>query len=140
MLLQNIFSAPYFNNTFLIVSMFMLIGLIVLSTPLCVLPCKDTIEELFLGQSRLMTNQENAFCTFILVMICCVLGVAVPNIGDIMWIVGATSNPIVGFVLPVAYWLKVDKSPRYSSKRIFAIYLAVQITFASLLSLYYFID
>ena len=49
MMQGNIFSAPYFNNSFLVVSMFMMLVGVVLSTPLSLLPCKDTVEELFLG-------------------------------------------------------------------------------------------
>jgi hypothetical protein len=46
---KNIFSAPYFNNSFIVASMFMMLAGVVLSTPLSMLPCKDTVEELILG-------------------------------------------------------------------------------------------
>jgi solute carrier family 36 (proton-coupled amino acid transporter) len=111
---QNIFTAPYFNERFLVTSMFMLLAGVVLSTPLSVLPCKDTVEELVLGQSRLMTGNENFFCTLLLILKCFLIAILVPNIGDVLLVVGATSCPVVGFVLPVAYWLKVDKSEKYS--------------------------
>ena len=49
MLEQNIFNAPYFNDKYVAASMFLIIFMIILSIPLTVLPCKDTIEELMLG-------------------------------------------------------------------------------------------
>ena len=49
MLKQNIFMAPYDNNYWILVSQLLLIAGLILATPLSVLPCKDTVEELFLG-------------------------------------------------------------------------------------------
>jgi amino acid permease len=86
-----------------------------------------------------MSTTENAVCTFGLVVICCCFAIILPNIGDAMVIVGSTSNPVVGFVLPVAYWLKVDKSPKYSFKRVFAVFVAVLTCIVSLCSLLFFI-
>ena len=137
---QNIFTAPYFNEPYLVFSMYLLIAGVVLSTPLSVLPCKDTLEELALGQSRLMSDSENFFVTLVVVAICLMFAVFVPNIGDAMLVVGATSNPIVGFVLPVAFWLKIDKSPRYSAGRIVAISVATVTCILSLISLGFWVQ
>jgi amino acid permease len=119
--------------------MFMMLAGVVLSSPLSLLPCKDTVEELILGQTRTMSSTENSFCTFGLVTICCCFAIWLPNIGDAMVIVGSTSNPIVAFVLPLAYWLKIDKSPKYSLKRMLAVIFTVLICFVSLFSLFFFI-
>ena len=86
-----------------------------------------------------MTSTENVICTFGVITSCCILTVIMPNINEVMLVAGATSNPIVGFVLPVAYWLKINKSPSYSAKRIYAIFIAVLTTFVSFVSLYFFI-
>lgn len=137
---QNIFDAPYFNERFLVMSMFLLIGGVVLSTPLSVLPCKDTIEELALGQSRLMTETENVVVTVLVTVFCFLFAILVPNIGDCLLVVGATSCPVIGFVLPVAYWLKTDKSPKYSFQRILAVSVAVLASLFSLMSLWFFFD
>jgi amino acid permease len=132
---QNIFTAPYYNETYLVASMHMMIMAIVLATPLTVLPCKDTIEEIMLGQTRIMNGSENLICAIAIVSCCFLFAVAVPNIGDVMLVSGATCNPIVGFVLPVAYWLKVDKSSRFSCSRILAITVAATTCILSLISL-----
>lgn len=54
---QNILMAPYEGNGWILAAQFLLIIGIVLATPLCLLPCKDTVEELWLGQNRRMTDK-----------------------------------------------------------------------------------
>ncbi len=74
------------------------------AAPLCVLPSKDTIEELFY-KGEGMTIKINIIFTFILVTIDCILASYIPNMGDAMTIVGSTINPIIGFIMPVVfYW------------------------------------
>ena len=46
--------------------------------------------------------------TLIVVTTCFVLAVAIPNISDAMTVIGATTNPIVGFTLPIVFYLKMD--------------------------------
>jgi amino acid permease len=52
----NILTGPYLNNSWIIACQFMLLIGIILATPICVLPCKDTIEELWMGQERKMSD------------------------------------------------------------------------------------
>jgi amino acid permease len=53
--LQNILKAPYEGNIWIMLAQFLLLTGIILATPLCILPCKDTVEELILGQTRSMS-------------------------------------------------------------------------------------
>ena len=55
-----------------------------------------------------MNNMQNFVVTLIIVMICFVAAVAIPNISDAMTVIGATSNPLVGFTLPIVFYLKMD--------------------------------
>ena len=73
------------------------------------MPVKDTIEELYLGQGLTMNKKENFIVTLIIVSTCFVLAVAIPNISDAMTVIGATSNPLVGFTLPIVFYLKMDE-------------------------------
>ena len=46
---------------------------------------------------------------------------AIPNIGDAMTILGATTNSGIGFLLPIIYYLKLErKAPRWSNKKVCA--------------------
>ena len=47
--LENIFEAPYQNNSFILVGKIVLLAGVILASPLCLMPAKDTLEELFLG-------------------------------------------------------------------------------------------
>jgi len=46
--------------------------------------------------------------TLIIVTTCFIAAVAIPNISDAMTVVGATTNPFVGFTLPIVFYLKMD--------------------------------
>jgi hypothetical protein len=46
--LQNILKGPYQNNIVIYMCLFGMLIVILFATPLTILPCKDTIEELFL--------------------------------------------------------------------------------------------
>ena len=119
--------------------MFMLLVGVVLATPLCLLPCKNTIEELYLGQTRELNSCENTIVTLGLVTVCCILAVAIPNIGDAMTVIGATSNPVIGFVLPIWFWLAIDKRETWHPKRIFAHLVSIMIICVGFMSLSMFV-
>ena len=72
------------------------------------MPVKDTIEELYLGQGKTMNKKQNLLVTLIIVSVCFLAAVCIPNISDAMTVIGATSNPLVGFTLPVVFYLKMD--------------------------------
>ena len=55
-----------------------------------------------------MNKLQNAIVTLIIVSTCFVLAVAIPNISDAMTVIGATSNPLVGFTLPIIFYLEMD--------------------------------
>lgn len=72
------------------------------------MPCKDTIEELLLGPNRRMDAKTNFLVTLGIVSTCFVLAVAIPDIATAMTFIGATSNPLVGFTLPIVFYLRMD--------------------------------
>ena len=81
---------------------------VILASPVCLMPVKDTMEELYLGPGKTMNAMQNFLMTLLIITTCFVLAVAIPNISDAMTVIGATSNPIVGFTLPIAFYLKMD--------------------------------
>ena len=46
---ENILESPYQNNSWILASQFFLLAGVLLASPLCLMPCKDTVEELYLG-------------------------------------------------------------------------------------------
>ena len=135
---ENIFEAPYQGNVWIVAGSFILLAGVILASPLCLMPAKDTIEELFLGQERRMTTGENILCTFIVVTACFLAGVCIPNISDAMTVIGATSNPAVGFCLPCIFWLKMDQSHTFSPKRIVTHIINILVIFVGIASLVQF--
>lgn len=64
------------------------------SSPLCVLPAKDTVEELFWKKTG-MKVKTNMLVTLCVVAICWVPAIFVADIGDAITIAGSTTNPVV---------------------------------------------
>ena len=54
MMKANILQAPYGSNDWILASQFLLLIGVVLASPLCLMPAKDTIEELYLGRGQTM--------------------------------------------------------------------------------------
>ena len=140
MQLENIFEAPYDGNRWIVIGQLVLLAGVILASPLCLMPAKDTLEELFLGQERQMTRGENLLCTFSVVSACFLAAVCIPKISDAMTVIGATSNPAVGFCLPIIFWLKLDRSPAWSRKRVVAHGLNIMVICVGICSLVNFFD
>ena len=82
-------------------------------TPLVILPAKDTVEDLFFGEDG-MNETQNIIITVILWMITLVTAVAFPGIDDAITIWGFTTFPLIGFILPWVFYLKmIDNIPTY---------------------------
>ena len=76
------------------------------AAPLCVLPAKDTVEELFYKKEG-MNKKVNALVTLALVFVCFLLSILIDKIGDAITLAGATINPVIGFIIPVVFHWKV---------------------------------
>ena len=73
------------------------------AAPLCVLPAKDTVEELFYKKEG-MNKKVNAIVTLILVFICFLLSILINKIGDAITLAGATINPVVRLIVCFYYF------------------------------------
>ena len=87
-----------------------------------------------------MSAGENFLATFSIVSACFLAAVCIPKISDAMTVIGATSNPAVGFCLPIIFWLKNDKSSAFSFKRVMAHFINILVICVGIFSLYLFID
>ena len=109
------------------------------AAPLCVLPAKDTVEELFWKEEGL-NKKINALVTLALVFVCFLLSIMINKIGDAITLAGATINPLVGFILPVIFHWKVRENlPVCSREKIISLLSAMVIILVSLMSLGQFI-
>ena len=106
---ENILEAPYGSNGWIMAAHFLLLAGVILASPLCLMPVKDAIEELYLGSNQTMNKKQNLIVTIIIVTTCFLAAVLIPNISDAMTVIGATSNPLVGFTLPIIFYLKMDE-------------------------------
>ena len=106
---------------------------VVFATPFCVLPTKDSIEEV---RGRKFTYKENLFWTVLLNLVACAVSCAFQNIKMPISILGATTNSAIGFLLPICYYLKMEKrtSP-YTNMKIVCYLIFVFICVSSVIEL-----
>jgi len=137
---KNILQANYQGITAIQLGNFSLLFSVMTAAPLCVLPSKDTIEELFYKeQDNGMTKKQNFFVTLGLVIINCILALFISTIGDAMTLVGSSINPIIGFIMPIVfYWPYMKNQPWYSKDKLISGITFVVISCVSLMSLYQF--
>lgn len=69
-----------------------------------------------------------------------ILSLVIPNIGDAMTILGATTNSGIGFLLPIIYYLRLEKkAPRWATHKIVAYLVFAFISVSSVIELGTFI-
>ena len=137
----NILQAPYPSDTMpIVIGNFALFFAIATAAPLVVLPAKDTVEEIIAkgNASRRLSANENLLVTFTLVFLSYLLSIVIPSISDAMTLVGSTTNPAVGFILPIVFYWKAiepDNVSIFSFKKMSALLVASFIICISCLSL-----
>ena len=84
--------------------------------------------------------KQNVIATFSIVLISFLLSVVLTNIGDAMTILGATTNSLIGFLMPIIYYLKLEeKAPRWAAKKVVAYIVFVVVSCCSVIELSTFI-
>ena len=137
----NILQAPYPSDTMpIMIGNFALFFAIATAAPLVVLPAKDTVEEIVSkgNSNRRLSTKENIGVTFTLVFVSYLLSIVIPSIRDAMSLVGSTTNPAVGFILPIVFYWKAiesDNVPICSIKKLVPLIVATFIICISCLSL-----
>ena len=106
---------------------------VVCSTPFCILPIKDSIEEV---RNRKFTSKENIFYTFLICWSTCVISCAFKSITLPIQLLGATTNSAIGFLFPIMYYLKMErKTSRYTNMKIICYIIFVFICVSSVIEL-----
>jgi len=110
------------------------------ATPFCVLPNKDSIEELITKEGEKLSHKQNLLYTFLLVALAFVIAIEVPTISDAMTVLGATTNSGIGFLLPIHFYLKTQKGKKeLTTMKIMCYIIYVMICLSSVITMYSFI-
>jgi amino acid permease len=108
---------------------------VITAAPLCVLPSKDSIEEL-LYKEKGMNKKQNLIVTILLLSVNMVPALFIDGVGDAMVLVGSTINPVIGFFMPVYFhWQLIKDKPLLNKDKIFGIITVLIIGSVSILSL-----
>ena len=73
------------------------------------LPAKNDFEAVVFN-GKTMSTWQNIVVTVSLCSICATLAISIPQISDAISILGWTTFPLSGFLLPVIFFLKIYKN------------------------------
>ncbi|CAI2361009.1 unnamed protein product [Moneuplotes crassus] len=102
---KSILEVPFDKPSFKVAKIALMLT-VACGTPLCVLPAKDAFEEIYVP-GRKLSFKQNIFTTLVMLLGCFLCAVLIPNIGDAITIFGCTLNPLMGFILPAVFYLKI---------------------------------
>ncbi len=102
---QNIMEVDYDGNIAFSIAIISLLITLFASAPLCILPAKDSFEELYYPEG--MSFKVNFLVTVGMVFGSYLLAVVIPQISDAITILGYTISPLVCFIYPVLFYLKL---------------------------------
>jgi len=137
--MQNILQAPYFTENgktpvAIYVCLFGILIVVTFASPFCVLPMKDSIEEVR-GKGKLEKNPNIGY-TVLICAGCGLLSFGLTSLGTVATLLGATTNSAIGFFLPIMFYLKVEKnSSKWTNTKIAAYLLFGFVAFSSCMTL-----
>lgn len=139
---SNILEVDYKNWAFTI-GVIVLLFTVFSAAPLVILPAKDDFEAIVFKANG-MNTKWNIIVTIGMCLTCYILAVAVPTISDIITILGNTTNPVSGFLLPVIFYLRIikrDNQPKwkYYGKLVSCILILIFVTIVSIMGLVLFV-
>lgn len=67
-----------------------------------------------------------------MVIFCYICALLLPNVGTVIAVTGATVNPMIGYILPIIFYIKIDPQPRKSFSKVVAM---VTLTLVALVSI-----
>lgn len=102
------------------------------------MPSKDSIETMVKKPGEKFNAKENLCYTALVIFISLLLALGFTSLGSIATILGATTNTAVGFLLPIAYYLKAErKRPPVTVDKIFCYLIFGFVCFSSVTTLYF---
>ena len=105
---SNILYVDYQGNVAFSIALVTLTIAVFAAAPMCVLPSKDSYEALIYGDKK-MTSKQNLWLTITFAFGCLFFALIIPGISDAITILGYTINPIIGFIFPCLFYLKLNK-------------------------------
>lgn len=109
---------------------------VIITIPLFIHTLRVNIVEMLWGANRTLNIVSHGFLSTFLVLVVLFVAATTDNITSVLQILGATSNPMICFVLPA--WFLARLAPaEYKAQKVFAILLAavlVVISFCSFIN------
>ena len=102
---KNVLEVEYDSTAFK-VGMLIIFFAAITTIPLLMLPAKNDVEAIVFN-NKTMTTCQNIIVTVCLCSICAILAIWVPQISDVITVLGCTIVPLSGFLFPAIFFLKI---------------------------------
>ena len=130
---KNILMASGYQQSKLIdVAKFIIAISVITNIPICLLPCKNTIEEL-LYKKKGMSKMQNIFWTLFLSLVSCFFAILMPDVGSAMTLIGATFVPLISYMSPLIIFMKqINSRPIIDKEKITCIITIIIMLFLTI--------
>jgi len=132
---KNILEADFGDDILIQLSRYLILVAVIAAAPMAVLPAKFSWQAMRHEGTQEMSFRENALVSAGMVLFCYTMALLLPNVGSVIAVTGATVNPFIGFIFPIMFYLKIDKSPALSAGKIFAKVILLGVLVVSILGL-----
>jgi len=131
----------YGHEPIIHVCLILFVVCIFFASPFCVLPAKDSFEELLMKDQKKFTSKLNFLCTFGIVVFAWFITYLLDSLSDVLGILGPTTNTGIGFLIPVVFYLKLkgQENPESNSYKIVPYCVFIFLSICSVLELYSYI-
>ena len=102
-----------------------------MTVPTLMICFRSDFSLLFLN-GEILNTKKHFLITLIVISICCFVAVIVDNIATVFGFLGCTTNPMMGWILPAIYFVKLVPSHKAKKRKLFAYIIAILIAFLSL--------
>jgi len=99
--------ADYHNSVEVIVALLAIGVSITFALPFNTKPCKDCLLDIFYPGLKNDSNISHFLFTFIVCISSLIAGLYVPMMSSVITLMGAVSSPLVCFVFPSLFYLKI---------------------------------
>jgi len=83
-----------------------------------------------------MSAKANFFVTFLCALAPYMLAFFLSSLGDALTVVGSTTNPVIGFIIPIMfYWKVYPDKPLWSREKLPSVIIAVLVIVTSVIDL-----
>ena len=122
---HNVLEADFGGSPMIDFARYMVLVSVIAAAPLSLLPAKGALEQVVCASGTKFSGVQNLFVSLLMVTLCYMCAIFVPNLGMVIAITGATVNPFIGFLFPIMFYLKLGDVSTSNRRRALSILVGI---------------